>query len=61
MQSRAIPMRRSISMCIMSMRPDPFLYRGKSESSEDNCKHTCNLLYTQNKVKFIFGNFERVG
>ena len=26
-----------------------------------SCKHTCNLLYTQNKVKFIFGNFERVG
>ena len=52
------------SMCIMSVRPDPFLYRGKSESSKHNffsCKHTCNLLCTQNKVKFIFGNFERVG
>ena len=24
------------SMCIMSVRPDPFLYRGKSESSKHN-------------------------
>ena len=54
----------STPIYIMSVKNLPHFYteeKVKPVSIISSCKHTCNLLYTQNKVKFIFGNFERVG